>query len=161
MNKELYIKKEITLQELMKSRALVNCLQTFLSQNEKNFKQEESIEALKRIRFFLTLKEEEYQKIQRRKETLEQKLLKTCQHEVAIKYSNVPHYYCLICNCILEGAPPEDALLSIDTTDDYKVGNIIDKIFEEIVHSDKDLIETINAVLEEMQYERNIKIYRR
>ena len=78
MNKELYIKKEITLQELMKSRALVNCLQTFLSQNEKNFKQEESIEALKRIRFFLTLKEEEYQKIQRRKETLEQKLSLCC-----------------------------------------------------------------------------------
>lgn len=162
MNKELYIRKEESLKELQKLRVLVSCLQTFLEKNEKNFKREESIEALEKIRTYFEINEKEYHESESKYREVEMKLYSTCNHEVAVKRSNYFCYECLICNRILESnrdKVPENSLISIDTTKDYEVAGIIEEIFKEVVHSDKDLIEEISDAIEEMQYDRDIKVY--
>jgi len=162
MNKELYIKWEKNSKKIQELSSLLNCLQTFLKENEKNFKKEESIEALKKIKTYLKTKEEEYQTsvtIQEKKE-----LYSTCNHEVAIKRNNMSYYQCLICKHNLTrdiNDNLEHTHIFIDTTQDYQAIDIIEEIFEEIVHNDKDLIETINNELLEMQYDKDIKVYRR
>jgi len=164
MNKELYIKTEKLLEEVRSASFLEGRIRKFLEDNENKFKKEESIKALKKIRAYFELKEKMYQECERRYEEVYKEFRSTCQHEVAIKYNNRPYYHCLICNSPLghnSDIIPETSIISIDTTNDYKVGYIIKEIFEEIIYSDKDLVETINEVLEEMQYDRDIKVYRR
>lgn len=163
MNKELYIKREEQLKKLRELSFLVHTLEKFLEKNEKNFKKEESIEALKRIKEYFKLKEDEYCECDKEYWELYDQLRFTCKHEVAIRYFNSSYYQCLICGNNLDYCDklPEKALISIDTADDYKVADIIEDIFKEVVHSDKDLMETISEAIEEMQYEKNIKVYRR
>ncbi len=165
MNKELYIKREKQLEELNRMYSLVNWLQKFLSENEKNFKMDESIESLKKIKMYFEQKEKEHQDFENKVTETYKELCSTCKHEIAIRYSNRPYsYICLICNCALKENSdmiPNDSLISIDTTKDYEVAYIIEKVFKEVVYSEKDLIETIDELVEELQYDRNIKVYRR
>lgn len=164
MNKELYIQKEKSLKELQELSFLVHSLQSFLIENEKKFKREKSIDALNKIKQYFELKEKEYHKSENKQKEILRKLYSTCTHETAIKRRNISNYQCLICGCSLGKARddiPEDCLISIDTTKDYKAAYIIEGIFKEIVYSDKDLIETINDAVLEMQYDRDIKVYRR
>ena len=164
MNKELYIKRENKLNELNKLRVIVRALQDFLENNENNFKKEESVEVLKRIREYYEVKQKEYDTNEEEEKKIYKELYSTCNHEVSVKWSNRPAYRCLICECAFDedGIPiNEIALISVDTTKDYEVAYIIEDIFKDIVHSDKDLVETINDAVEDLQYERNIKVYRR
>lgn len=164
MDKELYIKNEKQKKELTEINRIVYTLEKFLVKSENAFQKKESIEALKKIKEFLELKKEETEQHKKIQQETYKELYKTCKHEIAIKYSNIPDYRCLVCNCSLTGErtdTPKESLISVDTTDDYKVAYMIEELFQEIVYSDSDLIETINTFLEEIQYERNIKIYRR
>lgn len=164
MNKELYIKRENKLGELNKLRVIVRELQDFLKNNANNFKKDESVEALKRIRDYYEVKQKEYDINEEEEKKLYKELYSTCNHEVSIKWSNIPAHRCLICDCTLDKdrTPVEaKALIAIDTTKDYEVAYIIQEIFKDIVYSDKDLVETINDAVEDLQYERNIKVYRR
>lgn len=164
MNKELYIKNEKQKLTLKNINTLVYTLEKFLEESNNKFKKEESIEALKKVKKYLELKKQELKETENIQKNIYHELYTTCNHEVAIKYSNIPSYRCLICECALTRESidiPKQSLISIDTTNDYKVAYIIEELFQKIIYSDKDLIETITEFLEEIQYERNIKIYRR
>lgn len=164
MNKELYIKNEKQKKELTEISRVVYTLEKFLVKSENKFQNKESIEALKKIKEFLELKKKETEKYKKIQQATYQELYTTCKHEIAIKYSNIPDYRCLVCNCSLtieHKDIPKESLIMVDTTNDYKVAYMIEETFQKIIYSDSDLIETINHFLEEIQYERNIKIYRR
>lgn len=163
MNKQLYIKNEKKLMELNKLFFLTQSLKSFLDENENNFKKQESIKALKKIREYLECKNKEYCNCEDQQRDINQELYLTCNHEIAIKYSNSLYYECLICNHYLDynmNTTPQNTIF-IDATNDEQVAYNVKKIFDEIVHSDKDLTETISPHLEEIQFERNIKVYRR
>ena len=49
----------------------------------------------------------------------------------------------------------------VDISNDYQVEYIIEKEFQNIIHSNKDLMQTMLSLIENMQYERDIKVYRR
>lgn len=160
MDKELYIKREEQLKKLWEVRSLVSVLEEFLIKNQENFKRKESIEALKKIRSYFELKQKEYLEIDKKEKEIYNKLYSTCKHEIAIKgWEGNPYYHCLICGHNYN--EPKKPLISIDVTNDRQVGYIIDKILKDVVHSDKDLMETISDAVEEMQYDRDIKVYRR
>lgn len=164
MDKELYIKKEKQREKLYKLSSIVDSLDNFLRDNENKFNRKESINALKTIKNFLENKRCEYEETKIKYSELDKKLFTTCKHEVSIKYNIYPSYHCLICGRTL-GVDKEIiadlSLLSVDTTNDYKVGNILENKFKEIVFSDLDLIEEFTTLVEELQYDRNIKVYRR
>lgn len=164
MNKELYIKRENHLEELNKLRNIVDSLEVFLKENEKIFKRKESINALKTIRTYFENIEKEYKEIKIKYNQLDKELFTTCKHEVAIKYNIYPCYQCLICGRTLgvnHEIISEISLLSIDTADDHNVAHIIENKFKEIVRSNLDLIEEMIHLVEELQYDTNIKVYRR
>lgn len=161
MNKELYL---ITEEKRNKERELfsiVKTLEIFLNEKEKNFKTKESINALNSIKSYLIKKEKELEIAKDNYKNSYNELVNTCNHEIALKPSNTPYYYCLVCEECLGFEIPNNSIISIDTTNDYKVKYKIEEIFKNIVHSDKDLIKTISENLGEIQYESDIKIYRR
>lgn len=155
MNKKLYIKRDNQIKELKKLKIIVDSLESFLKENEKKFKRIESVEALKKIRLFFEKKQKEYLDCENKAKEMDKELYCACSHEVSIKHFNL-QYHCLICDHVVS-----DSLISIDISNDYKVIHIIESIFNDVVYSDKDLIETISEKLEEIQYDRNIKVYRR
>lgn len=160
MGKELYIKREEQLKKLREVRSLVLVLEEFLRNNQENFKRKESIEALKRIREYYELKQKEYLEIDKKEKEIYEELYSTCKHEVIVKGNGGnPYYQCLICK--RNSVEPKNSLISIDVTNDRQVAYIMDKILKDVVHSDKDLMETISDAVEEMQYDRDIKVYRR
>lgn len=164
MNKELYIKVEEARQYERELACIVSRLTEFLTDNEKKFKEKESIKALKTIKNYLIKKEEELNSAKKNSEDISKKLYSTCKHEVAIQVRLSPGYSCLICKHFLtrkENDVPNNTLISIDTSNDYQVEYIVEDTFKEIVHSDKDLIETISELVEDIEYDRNIKVYRR
>lgn len=164
MNKDLYLKRESYLKQLNKLRNIVNDLEDFLKENENKFKKKDSIIALKTIKSYFENKKNEYEVIKLRYNKIDKELFKTCKHEVAIKYNIYPSYQCMICGRTLgvnHEIIPEISLLSIDTTDDYNVVKIIENRFKEIVKSNLDLVEEMTYLVEELQYDRNIKVYRR
>lgn len=161
MNKELYKEIKIKLRELQNISFKTSTLETFLRENEKNFSREESKNALNKIREYLL----EMKQIQKSLETEYKELItiqsKTCNHEISIKKSTSHSYYCLICEKNLGENQNKISNLSIDVTKDYEVYYIIEKYFNELIKSDKDVFEEIIILLENLQYERNIKILRR
>lgn len=164
MNKELYIKREKHLEELNKLRSIVSNIEEFLKEYEKIFKRKESINSLKTIRTYFENKKNEYEEIEKIYREIDKEIFTTCKHEVSVKYNIYPSYHCLICGRTLgvnKEVMPELSLLSIDTTNDYKVAYILEKKFKEIVESDLDLVEELTSLVEELQYDRNIKVYRR
>lgn len=161
MVKELYIKREQLLKELQELSFLVSILQTFLIENEKNFKRDKSIEALKKIKTYFEFKRQEAEVKEHEYREITRKFYSTCSHDIAIKKGNMDTYECLICNWSLGNNIPDQSLISIDTSKDYQVAYTVEKILGDIVHSDKDLIETMSDVIEDMQYDRDIKVYRR
>ena len=164
MNKELYIKREGLQKKERELYYLISNLQLFLKENEKKFTKEESIKSLIKIKDYLELKKQEHECCEDKEKELYKELHTTCRHEIAIKYSNRPAYECLICNCCIDkdrNIIEKIADICIDTTNDYQVAYLIEDLFKEIVYSDKDLNETIIPFLENLQYERNIKVKRR
>ena len=164
MNKELYIKKENTIKRERQIFCDVSILKEFLKDNEKNFKEIDSINALKNIKNYLVKKQQELKETEKLEEKLTKELSSSCKHEIAIKDSRHTYgYYCLICKHFLtndDNIIPNNALISIDAKEDYQAFYIIENTFKEIVCNDKDLIETISELVENMQYDRNIKVYR-
>lgn len=164
MNKELYRSIIENSNELRKLKFVLDSLRLFLKKNENSFKNEESINSLRRIKVYLENVEKDYQRRDlelRRKRLL---LYSTCEHEVAIKSIEGAGCRCLICNKSFSWCDnifPNEVSISVDVTRDYQVANIIGEIFEHAVYSDGDLVETISDALEELQYDRNIKVYRR
>lgn len=159
MNKDLYLKKEKLNNENQKLRSIFHYLKKFMKENEQIFKKKESIEALKSIKEYLIKIESEV--IESDKECLKihKELIGSCNHDVSIK--RCWDYQCLICKRYINKDIPKESLISIDTNGDYITEDKILKIFEDVVHSDKDLVETLGEALEELQYDSKIKVYRR
>ena len=159
MNKDLYIKEQ---KEFDKNTNLTNtfhCLKEFIEEEEKIFKRKESIEALKSIKEYLTNLQKELLESNKEYQKIHKELACSCNHEVAIREGF--GYHCLICYTSLGKDIPKESLISIDTNGDYITEDKILKIFEDVVHSDKDLVETLGEALEELQYDSKIKVYRR
>ena len=138
MNKQLYIENENKQKELRELNIIIHDIQNFLQKHEANFKKEESIKAIAKIEVYLELKTKEKAEKEKIQTETYQKLYNTCSHEISIKYSNIPNYRCLICNSALTRESieiPKQSLISIDTTNDYKVAYLIEDIFKEIINS--------------------------
>lgn len=164
MNKELYKKNYKELRELNKLYNIINTIENFLKENEKKFRFPSSLNALKKIRDYLELKQKEYEECNIRQKEIYKELYNTCKHEISIKYSHYPSYHCLICEQTVgvnKEIIPEVSLLSIDTTNDYEVACIIEEKFNEVVNCDLDLVEEMTNLIEDLQYDRDIKVYRR
>ena len=159
MNKDLYIKKKETNSKYRELRSIFHCLKEFMKENEKIFKRKESIEALKSIKEYLIKIENEVIESGKECEKIHKELARSCNHEVAIKGDW--HYQCLVCKRNLGENIPKESLISIDRNKDYMAEDKLYEILEDIVHSDKDLVETLNDLLEELQYDSKIKVYRR
>ena len=86
-------------------------------------------------------------------------LIKMCEHEVSIKNRRTQSYRCLICGCIMDEKQAQSIL--VDISNDYQVEYIIEKELQNIIHSNKDLMQTMLSLIENIQYERDIKVYRR
>ena len=164
MDKELCIKNEEIKERERNLSCTVSVLKKFLKDNEENFKEVESIKTLQVIRNYLIKKEAELKVVEKNSEGISNELYSTCKHEIAIQSRLRFGYACLICKHLLtreRNDIPRKPLISIDTSDDYEVEYIIENAFKEIVHSDKDLMETITELVEDIEYDRNIKVYRR
>lgn len=163
MNKELYIKKENAIKKERKIFCDISNLKEFLKENEENFKEAESIKALQSIKNYLIKKEEYLKGIEQQSKDISKELSSTCKHEIAIKQNPFSGYSCLICNKTLtrDNNMPNNALICVDAVEDYHAFLAIQNAFKESVHSDKDLMETMGELVEDMQYDRNIKVYRR
>lgn len=159
MSKELYIKKKETLKELREISGLVGTLEYFLKENEKNFKREESIKALKRIREYLKEKQEIHNKLEEQFKEQSVELMRICKHGISIKSRPFSSYHCLMCGKNM--GEKDIPNISVDTTNDYQTEYIIEEQFQRTVHSENDLVLTMLSLIEDMQYERNIKVYRR
>lgn len=162
MNKELYTQQEKIKIELDEIEREIRSLSIFLRDYEKSFKRNESIESLKTIKAYLLQKEQEYQKIYQNYCELEKELISTCNHEIVLnRRVGSPEYECLMCKSDLGKKLPPKSLISIDISNDYKFEYLLEDILKKLVHSNLDLVETISNAVEEMQYEREIKVYRR
>lgn len=164
MNKELYKKNYKELKELNKLYNIIKTIENFLKENEKKFTFPESLDALKKIRDYLELKQKEYEEHKNKQRGIYKELYNTCKHEISIKYSQYPSYQCLICEQTVgvnREIIPEVSLLSIDITNDYKVARIIEEKFNEVLNCDLDLVEEMTNLIEDLQYDRDIKVYRR
>ena len=159
MNKSLYIKKQETNNKNFELRCVFDYLSDFIGKYEIIFKRKESIEALKSIKEYLIKIENEVIESGKECEMIHKELARSCNHEVAIKGDW--HYHCLVCKINLGENIPKESLISIDRNKDYMAEDKIYEILEDIVHSDKDLVETLNDLLEELQYDSKIKVYRR
>ena len=158
MNKELYIKKQEIINNNRKLSSTVNSLNEFITNNEKIFKQIESIESLKIIKEYLTNIEKDLDISDNECRKISRELICSCEHEIAIKRTSFCSYECLVCGRVFGS---DISLISIDTNNDYEIEIKILKTFKDIVSSDKNLLDTINEALEEFQYESKIKVYRR
>lgn len=163
MNKELYIKKENAIKRERQIFCDISNLKEFLKDNEKNFKEVESIKALQAIRNYLIKKEKELKEAEQNSKYISKELASTCKHEITIKQNPFYGYCCLICNRHFtnDNNIPNNTLISIDAVEDYHAFLDIQNSLKEIAHSDKDLIATMSELVEDMQYESNIKVYRR
>lgn len=159
MSKELYIKKEETLKELREVSGLVGILEHFLKENEKNFKREESIKALRRIREYLKEKQKIHDRLETQFKEQSVKLMRICKHDISIKSRPFSSYHCLMCEKNM--GEKDIPNISVDTTSDYQTEYIIEEQFQSTVYSENDLVQTMLSLIEDMQYERDIKVYRR
>lgn len=161
MNKELYREIKSKLKELQNITFVASTLESFLIENENKFKKEESIKALNKIREYL----QEKQKIQSILESEYKELItrqtRTCNHEISIKKSTSPSFYCLICGKNMGENQNNIPNLSVDVSKDYEVYYIIEKHFETLIYNNENIEESIIKLLENLQYERNIKVLRR
>ena len=164
MNKELYIKKQNAIKRERQIFCHITNLKEFLKDNEKNFKEVESIKALQTIRNYLIKKEKELKEAEQNSKYISKEFASTCKHEITIKQNPFSGYCCLICNRRLtsdNNSLPNNTLICIDAVEDYHAFLDIQNSFKEISHTDKDLIETMSELVEDMQYDSNIKVYRR
>jgi len=161
MNKSLYLKAKELNNESNELFNLINLIKKFLDNNETKFKNKESIIALKVIKNYLLNKEKELEIVQTNCRNNRIELVNTCNHEIAIKNTNIDEYFCLICNHYFGSDIPEKSLISIDTKNDYKTYYEVKKIFDNLVNSDRNIIEDLTEELIRIQYEKDIKVYRR
>lgn len=159
MNKELYIKERELFEKVSSIYSTIYRLREFLNKNEKKFRDEKSILALKEIKEALTELKEKYDEANKKYKLLERELILSCKHELVIKDGY--NFVCPICERSFGNEFPDDALLGIDVSKDYKTSDRINNTFKEVVYSDRDLIETFLDLLDEIQYDSDIKIYRR
>lgn len=161
MNKQLYIKVKNKFKELQKLSFELGCLEKFINEKENTFRREESKTAINKIKEYLILKHKELNNIEKEYKELMINQIKTCKHEISIKRSNSPSFYCIVCGKNMGDNQKEIPNLSIDVTKDYEVYYIIEKQFETLLSTDEDILKSITKLLETLQYERNIKILRR
>lgn len=161
MNKELYIEIKYKLKKLQDLSFKIGMLEKFLKENENNFKREESINALNKIKEYYILKKKEIKILEQNYKELITIQTKTCNHEISIKKTISSSFYCLICGKYMGENQNEIEGLSIDTTKDYEAYYIIEKHFEELLNGEEDILDSMVKLLETLQYEKNIRLLRR
>jgi len=162
MDKETYKKNKEFRNKIELLEREINTIKNFLNKNESKFKKNDSIKALKNIKEYLIKKQAQLEKDQNNYKEDHEIFSLGCQHEIAITLGCAKDIYrCLICGKKLGHASKEKSIIAIDTMNSsHKTWEIKEK-FEQIVYSEDDLIETMTDILEDMQYESKIKVYRR
>lgn len=169
MNRKIYEERLKIYKEQIKRKERMNKLNSdywklneFLRENQNKFKNKESIEALKRINAYFETTQKELTKLQKEIKIARLRPRTDCKHEIILKNAN--QLECLICGCDLF-REDVDCELKIDLGGDvYRQNEIYNKvltIFDEIIKQEGDIVEEMIPLLEELQYESDIKIYRR
>lgn len=158
MHKKYLIERFSMREKSGKLYGVIHDLNEFLYTYENCFKRKESIEALKKIREYIELKEEESTKLHQETKKNEIKLRESCKHEVLINSKD--EIYCSIChrrfkaneinfNCIiLEGSTRMRCWFADDD---------IAAIIYEIFLKDENIFDTFENYIKD----ENVKIYRR
>lgn len=85
----------------------------------------------------------------------------TCSHDIIYKNDSNSSYECLICKGYIGDKIPDGTAIAIDLFKNINLLHEINEVFRDIVYSDKDSISTFNDFIDSMQYENNIKVYRK
>lgn len=137
-------------------------LATFLNNNEKKFKKEESILALRRIREFLENKKKEYEQMKKEYRRVQLELYSLCSHEVIVKDS-LKNNVCPICKnqFFMDYPTTTKYIIDILSYRDHQINLIIDSIINEVIFSNEDFLEYLEEKLEELEIYDDVKVLRR
>lgn len=160
MNKELYLKTKELEKEYYNNYAIVESLKKFLKENKNKFREKESLMALKEISIFLERKEVENKKLYNELNKVKEKFVLSCKHEVVLQNCYGKSYTCAICQTYVEN-PQYFIITALDLISNrslvYKLKEMVDKSLE----NDINFQSFIEENMRELQYEENIKVYRR
>lgn len=152
---------------ITKNYYVVYNLRNFLNNYQSEFKNKESLEALKRIAIFLEPREKEYECAKSECRELKEKMQKICNHEIIVK--NEDSFYCPICYDKFYQSSPEDLFYfsTIYSATKYiielkrKRDEDVSKVIDDALTNEGNFIENIESGLAEIQYESNVKLIRR
>lgn len=166
--KEMKLRLKKLEQIILENYYIVKRLREFLNNYQNEFRNKDSLKALRKIAIYLEPREKEYESANEEYKKIEEKLQGICNHELVIKDIH-ELYYCPICNECFYHSEPDDSFYSstiysstrfiIETKD--RKAKFVSKIVDEALICEGDFLENIRNRLEEIQYESNVKVMRR
>ena len=137
-------------------------LSGFLRDYKRFFKEEKSLEAIKKIEDFVESLRTELHEEQHNANIMEMHLHKSCGHEVLIKWKKDHGYTCFLCGDGFNKDKPKtknaELLIEDLKEDDYK--DVMQGLRDELIDNDQDIVE---GVVEKIRVinDGKVLIYRR
>lgn len=158
MNKELYIKRRNLKKEIIKITITITTLTSFLKENEKFFKNKNSLKALKNIKIYLENTNQKLKNLNEKYIKIQKLMKNTCKHEI-IFIDDYKNLECPICGLpVLENNLQNTKLILKVPLPNLITQNYKEKIEETLEHTPINLIE---QTLETEIKENKIKVLKR
>ena len=158
MNKELYIKRRNLKKEIIKITITITTLTSFLKENEKFFKNKNSLKALKNIKIYLENTNQKLKNLNEKYIKIQKLMKNTCKHEI-IFIDDYKNLECPICGLpVLENNLQNTKLILKVPLPNLITQNYKEKIEETLEHTPINLIE---QTLETEIKEDKIKVLKR
>lgn len=157
MNNNDFIKRELLMTEARKIRSDISKINEFIDNYGIYFKEKSSIEALKRIKDYIFLKQDKYNNLEKSIIDIHNKIKNSCTHDVLINDDNI--FNCPICNkrftydninfnCLMI---EKDNYVSCETYD------LVRNIIYDICCNNENILDTFDTRIDDDK----IRIYRR
>lgn len=158
MDKELYIKRRNLKKEIIKITITITTLTSFLKENEKFFKNKNSLKALKNIKIYLENTNQKLKNLNEKYIKIQKLMKNTCKHEI-IFIDDYKNLECPICGLpVLENNLQNTKLILKVPLPNLITQNYKEKIEETLEHTPINLIE---QTLETEIKENKIKVLKR
>ena len=162
MERDLYIREKEEKKALDKKYIELSPIYSFISYYAKWFKSKESIEAIKRIKKYLDKEEKEYKKLEDNHHEAFFNFVDSCKHEIAVTTSpTISDCTCIICGYGIYGEKKKNPLIIVNIDSNRELKEKLKKKIEEAAYEGKDPIEEVCNYVEDLQFNSNIKVYRR
>lgn len=154
MDKNLKEKEEQIRKKIENQNYKIETISTFLSKYESYYSNEESIQALKRIKLFLSNQKQLLDNLNNELKQIDEQLKRNCKHEIIINGE-----YCAFCKTKFHHNDiPKTSLFIIKST------NIMDLIkIDQIIKNntiESNYLTYLEDQLDELQYSTDIKVKR-